>query len=343
MKQGTFSLLLILLLAITSVAESTLLNYEHRVKRAAEQIERIKADRDYDEEGIPYIRRLLPKTEDIQVEDRKVTVDNEWLWTLLDAYTKEQGQQERVKLLNEAGGRLNALDEHLKQAEAKPSVAPEVGDERERLREILTRSEYQPKEETFIGRYVKKALAMIRDAIAKVWAALGKLLRLVFGAGTAGGVIPNLIVVGVIAIALIIAIRMISRIKPRKRRAKKRIVLGEEVEADATPRDLAESALAAARAGDFRSAIRKLYVSLLYELSERRLIELDESLTNHEYLALVSRHRSLVPPMSHLTDRFDYVWYGMFPSSQEDFSDCLARYHEAMQNAQTLSEQKASA
>ena len=97
-------------------------------------------------------------------------------------------------------------------------------------------------------------------------------------------------------------------------------------------------ALAAARAGDFRTAVRKLYVSLLYELGERGLIELEDSATNYEYLKKVSRFNVLVPPMRYLTDRFDYVWYGMFPSTEEEFAAYFSRYQEAMESARTLAE-----
>ena len=75
---------------------------------------------------------------------------------------------------------------------------------------------------------------------------------------------------------------------------------------------------------------------------ERNLIELEESATNHEYLSKVSRFSRLVGPMRYLTDRFDYVWYGMFPSSEEDFAAYLASYLEAMEGARTLSAQPAS-
>jgi hypothetical protein len=47
--------------------------------------------------------------------------------------------------------------------------------------------------------------------------------------------------------------------------------------------------------------------------------------------------------MSYLTDRFDQVWYGMFPSSEDDFAAYLAGYLEAMERARTLSEQAATA
>src|SRR4029078_9574560 len=121
-----------------------------------------------------------------------------------------------------------------------------------------------------------------------------------------------------------------------------RLVLGEEISADGTSRELAEAGFAAARAGDFRTAVRKLYVSLLYEMNERNLIELDESATNHEYLRKVSRFGVLAAPMAYLTDRFDHVWYGMFPSSTEEFAVYRSRYEEAMESTRSLSEQAAS-
>jgi hypothetical protein len=45
---------------------------------------------------------------------------------------------------------------------------------------------------------------------------------------------------------------------------------------------------------------------------------------------------SVAPPMRYLTDRFDYFWYGKFPSTEEEFSTCLARYEEAMDQARAL-------
>jgi hypothetical protein len=121
------------------------------------------------------------------------------------------------------------------------------------------------------------------------------------------------------------------------------VVLGEEITAESTSRQLAEAGLAAARAGDFRTAVRKLYVSLLYELSERNLIELEDSATNHEYLKKASALAGIAGPMRYLTDRFDYVWYGMFPSSESDFAAYFARYEEAMERARMLGERPAGA
>jgi Domain of unknown function (DUF4129) len=333
---------LLLLGASETFAAATLLNYENRVVRAAEQIERIKADKEYSEEGIDYIKRLLPRSEQVEFEGREVGVDNSWLYALLDSYRAERDPQQQIARLNEVGGRLRALDEHLRRVEATGSG--ETASPRDKIREILSRPAYQPERETVVGAFIKKVLRTIRGFIGEIYSALQRLIEKIFGVGGQGGWIPKLLLIVVLGVAVIMVARMASRIRvPRAKRKKKtRLILGEEVAADGTSRELADAALAAARAGDFRNAVRKLYVSLLYELSERNLIELEESATNREYLRKVSRFTALVGPMRYLTDRFDYVWYGMFPSSEEDFAAYLATYLEAMAGAQTLSPEPAS-
>lgn len=342
MSRLTLTLLLTLILAAEASAAATLLNYEHRVVRAAEQIERIKADKDYGEEGISYIKRLLPRSEQIEFEGRETPVDNTWLYVLLDSYAAEKDPQQRTARLNEAVGRLRALDAHLRRAEAAESS--QAGDPRDKIREILSRPAYQPEQETAVGAFVKKVLRKVRGFVGEVYSALTRLLERLFGASANGGWISNLVLIVVLAAAVIVAARLARRLRrPQNKRKKTRLVLGEEIAADGTSRELAEAGLTAARAGDFRTAVRKLYVSLLYELSERNLIELEDSATNHEYLSKASRLSGLAGPMRYLTDRFDYVWYGMFPSSEDDFAAYLARYEEAMERARTLSEQAASA
>jgi hypothetical protein len=73
------ALFVIVALVGESAGAATLLNYEARVVRAAEQVKRIRADSFYEEEGVRTIRRLLPESEQVQVEGSAVTVDNNWL------------------------------------------------------------------------------------------------------------------------------------------------------------------------------------------------------------------------------------------------------------------------
>ncbi|MEK6324615.1 MAG: DUF4129 domain-containing protein [Acidobacteriota bacterium] len=342
MSKVTLTSLLTLLFAAEATAAASLLNYEHRVVRAAEQIERIKADKDYGEEGITDIKRLLPRSEQIEVDGREVSIDNAWLHAVLDSYAAEKDPQQSVARLNEASGRLRALDDHLRRAEA--AQTSDAGSAREKIREILSRPAYQPEQETVVGAFVKKVLRKVRGFFGEIYSALTRLLERLFGASAQGGWISNLLLIAVLAAALVALARMARRMRvPRAKRKKTRLVLGEEIASDGTSRELAEAGLAAARAGDFRTAVRKLYVSLLYEMGERNLIELDDSATNREYLSRVSRFTALAGPMRYLTDRFDHVWYGMFPSSEEDFAAYLARYEEAMERARTVGEQAASA
>lgn len=342
MSRLALSLLLALLFAAESSAAATLLNYEHRIVRAAEQIERIKTDKDYSEEGVSYIKRLLPRSEKIEFEGRETPVDNAWLYLVLDSYTAEKDPQQRTARLNEAAGRLRALDAHLRLAEAAPATV--AGDPRDKIREILSRPAYQPEQETAVGAFVKKVMRKVRGFVSEIYSALTRLLERLFGASAGSGWISKAVLGLVLAVAVIVAARFARRLRrPQTKRKRTRLVLGEEIAADGSSRELAEAGLAAARAGDFRTAVRKLYVSLLYELSERNLIELEDSATNHEYLRKVSRLAGLASPMRYLTDRFDYVWYGMFPASADDFAAYRARYEEAMERAQKLGEQPANA
>ena len=340
------TMLLTLLLAIEATAAARLLNYENRVVRAVEQIERIKTDKDYSEEGVSYIKRLLPRSEQIEFERREVTVDNSWLYLLLDSYTllldsytAESDPQRRNAVLNEVAGRLRALDEHLRRAEA--AASGETENSRDKINEILSRRAYQPEPETAIGGFVKRVFRKVRGFIGEVYSSLTRLLERLFGVSAQSAWFSNIVLIAVLAAATIAAVAMIRRRRrrPTKRKKKTRTVLGEEIAEDSTSSELAEAGLAAARAGDFRTAVRKLYVALLYELAERNLIELDDSATNHEYLKKVSRFAALASPMTFLTDRFDYVWYGMFPSTEEDFAAYLSKYEEAITGAKTLGEQ----
>ncbi len=85
----------------------------------------------------------------------------------------------------------------------------------------------------------------------------------------------------------------------------------------------AESALQKAkeisRSGDYRTAVRYLYLSSLLLLDERGLLRFDRSKTNREYLRSVSSFPNLSTPLREVIDVFDRVWYGFQPLDQDDF------------------------
>ena len=78
----------------------------------------------------------------------------------------------------------------------------------------------------------------------------------------------------------------------------------------ATAAQARQQASQLAESGNFREAVRRLYLAALLRLRERDLIRFDSSLTNREVLARVGAN---APARSHLEpviETFDRVWYG---------------------------------
>ena len=71
--------------------------------------------------------------------------------------------------------------------------------------------------------------------------------------------------------------------------------------------------------GDYRNAVRYLYLSSLLVLDERGLLRYDKSRTNREYLRSVSSKPELSKPLGDVIDVFDRVWYGYDSVDEEDF------------------------
>jgi hypothetical protein len=338
------TLLLILLIFAGATGAVKLRKYENQVRRAVEQIERIKTDpSEYGDQGLETIRTLMPESEELEIEGRAkpFVVDNTWLYLKLDSYEEEDDPQQKLAKLNEIGGMLSALGDHLLRIEETSASKMDSADSREKIKQILNRPDYQARKESRLGAFLKSSWETVSNFLSELYQAFMRMLNRLFGTSSSGSWISIVLIIALAFAAFLVAMRIARQIKPRRRRSKKRTVLGEEIEAGTSPQDLAEAAMAAARAGDFRTGMRKLYLSLLYDLAERRLIELEENATNHEYLLRVARFTSLVPAMRYLTDQFDYFWYGMLPSTEKDFSAYLARYREALERAEGLSQHAA--
>jgi hypothetical protein len=322
MRKTSGALIMILLVCAGASAAETLLQYEHRVKRAAEQVERIRKDRSYTSEGIPYVRELLPKYEQIDYEGQLVTVDNTWLHTLLDSYEATGATVNSAKL-NEIDGRLRALDERLIEAEAAESKSQVSVEKAGALRDILSRSEYKPRPEDPLTIFLRNIKNKIYDVVTRVLRSLG---RSAVGAALGLGWVEEGLIVIVLAAVLVIVVRILMNMNFKGKKRTSRRILGEEIAANLTAVDIAGSAMSAARAGDFRTGIRRLYIACLYQLADKGLIDLDSNATNRDYFRLVSRHSILSNPMEYLTERFDYFWYGKYPATSQDFEDYLSRY-----------------
>jgi len=90
--------------------------------------------------------------------------------------------------------------------------------------------------------------------------------------------------------------------------------------------------------GDYRSAVRYLYLSALLHLEEAGLLRYDRSLTNREYLRSLSGRPELAERLQGVVEVFDRVWYGFDALDNAAYADYAARVTALL--AASLREQK---
>jgi len=80
--------------------------------------------------------------------------------------------------------------------------------------------------------------------------------------------------------------------------------------------------------GDYRNAVRYLYLSSLLILDEQGLLRYDRSRTNREYLRSVSSQPHLAGPLRDVIDVFDRVWYGFEAVDEETYQSYVKHVDE---------------
>ncbi len=78
-------------------------------------------------------------------------------------------------------------------------------------------------------------------------------------------------------------------------------------------------------AGNYRLAVRLMYLRTLRELSDRSLIDYRYGKTNSDYVSALYGGKHYKPFFS-LTRTFDYTWYGQFPLSPENYKQVAADF-----------------
>jgi hypothetical protein len=94
---------------------------------------------------------------------------------------------------------------------------------------------------------------------------------------------------------------------------------GEEGEGIVTSQGALQRAQALSSQGDYRNAVRFLYLSSLLVLDEQGLLRYDRSRTNREVLRSVSSRPELADPLRDVIDVFDRVWYGYEPVDEQTY------------------------
>jgi hypothetical protein len=274
------------------------------------------------------VRTLLPPKERVESGGGPVEVDNSWLHSALDDYRKLGGRDKRAAAMRSVAQSLRALESRIAEAEGSPAQDRDA--ERGRLNSILRDPDFNRPPQ---GNAFQRIMEGIRDWLGRRAPRLG------------GGPAPNpalsllaqILVIGLCVLVLAYVARRLWRGRARELRTLKlkrrpRVILGERLDADATPADLLSAAEALARAGDLRGAVRKAYVALLCGLGDGGVIRLAQHKTNRDYLDAVRRSASqkLYAELLPLTRGFEQHWYGLRDTTAAEWDDYSARCRQAL-------------
>lgn len=215
---------------------------------------------------------------------------------------------------------------------------------RERLQEILGRREFRalPREGAlpqvdatpewpsffqWLGQHFGAAWDRFLEWLKKAWRD-PPAQDLPSGGGLAGVSEPLALALGLAAVALLVLLVMrFSRQRPSA--ADEAGLLGAPPAAQAMPDALARPADAWARfadefrrQGEWRLALRALYLRILVILHERGAIHYERQRTNGDYAATLAKGPA-GEPFGRLTLLFDQAWYGNKPFDEAAFRQAL--------------------
>ncbi|MBS1793162.1 MAG: DUF4129 domain-containing protein [Acidobacteria bacterium] len=285
------------------------------------------------------IRRNVPVTEKIEWEGTSIETNNQWLETDLKAFEAEtKDAKKRALILKNVDERLSALIFKIRQLEKPAASGPSKDEDKRKLAEILRRAEYQKapeQEESWFQKLMKQIREWLRDKFPEPEIpqnAPAGMQTLSFGLQ----MLLYAVVFGFIAF-LIYRFGPFFAGKLRRRRKEEkgdRVILGERLAADEDAHSLFGEAEELARQGNLRGAIRKGYIALLCELSDRRVIGLAQHKTNRDYLRDVRRREGLYRNMNGLTLSYERHWYGFDEADEADWNEFRQTYQQALNSEQ---------
>lgn len=176
-----------------------------------------------------------------------------------------------------------------------------------RLESILARADFQWKEPqpSFWQRLWQRFLRFLFDLVpfGSSAADLASLILAVAGAA-------------ILFLALALAGRALLRTIRPDAAARE---AGDEMQ-DLTAAQALQHAELDSQRGDYRSAVRYLYLSTLLLLEEHGLLRYDRSRTNREYLRSLAGKPELLDTLQSVVDVFDRVWYGFQPLDEAGYA-----------------------
>lgn len=310
-------------------------DYARQLTDVAQDLRRAAGDSDADVRRtiLADVRRRLPVSQTVENQGGTARPDHTWLYELLhESETGVQPDKSRAAL-RDAAERLEWTARGVK--ETKAAIAS--GDAARRgLEAVLQRKEFKGTERAENAGGIN---AQWQKMIDRLW-------NLLFGVRSRSGRLPVIEALFGLALMALVAL-LLSYIRSawyRPPRIPGRPGEGSAaLKAQGSPAELLEQARRYAEDGQYRWALRFVYLTLLVGLSERDWIRLDDRKTNREYVKEVrtkTADAAVAGRIARMTDRFECVWYGEQGCTVEQFQE----YFDDFQAVQrTLGERTATA
>ncbi len=277
-------------------------SYESELSRITEAIKH--------PEGIPQLRKSLPRNWRVRMGDKTVEVSTAWL--AADLKMIEEDPAKPSSLSQEVNARLVAIR---KAAEGLEQGTPPVNLDvaHTQLDKILSGRE-------FGSAQGPSQLDILKARIAR-WISdlLYKILRRLHLGAKAGNALAW-IIVGIAFLALGYWVW-----KTLSSSTRKRDIAEVAAAASNDPREWARDAVAAADRRDYREAVHCAYWAAVVHLETLGVLKRDRARTPRESLRLLDPHPTEQNLLREFTRRFELIWYGYRPASASDWSE--ARSH----------------
>ncbi len=259
-------------------------------------------------EGLDELASQWEKITAVEFPDQSVMpVDPSYLVALL-----KQDSPDLERLVSLMDTLLKAHDEFPQKVFTLQDVEP--------LKAILARPEFQWKQAQ--PAQPPKWIQSILDFIAKI------MNRIAYGIrnGVYYGRVPLVVAAVIIfVLSLFFITRNLSRNLVHE--AELAAENGDE-DALLTSKGAMQRAQTLSGQGDYRNAVRYLYLSSLLILDEHGMLRYDRSRTNREYLRSVSSKPELSKPLGDVIDVFDRVWYGYDSVDEETYQSYVKHVDE---------------
>lgn len=258
--------------------------------------------------GLEQVAPRLLETRAVRLDDgATVPVDNSWLGEALAASDPD------LPLIAERLGAL--LDALSRPIDAAPA------DAQQRLRDILSRPPFAREQNSnFLESLINWFLRL-----------LDRLLAPLDGVGAGPRNIMGWVLAGAGG-ALVLGVLLYWLLGLRRSLLREAHAAAADPEADLTANSALNQATTLAQSGDYRTAVRYLYLSSLLWLDEHGLLRYDRALTNREYLERLRDNAALRAQLVPIIETFDRVWYGYATLDAESF----ARYRQQVEGLRNV-------